>query len=98
MGIPIPKPLEIPMATIMDPIIPVKGKKPVWGAGMGAGSSSADSTGEGGAVSSAMVGVGSLGMSAGTLIPSTLAAASIVPGIGLGVAALGMIGGSAGWF
>jgi len=33
MGIPIPKPLEIPMATIIDPIIPVKGKPPVWGAG-----------------------------------------------------------------
>ena len=41
MGIPIPKPLEIPMATIIDPIVPVKGKEPVWGAGMGPGPSSA---------------------------------------------------------
>jgi len=36
-GVPIPKPLEIPMATIMDPPLPVRGKPPVWGAGMGAG-------------------------------------------------------------
>ena len=40
MGIPIPKPLEIPMATIVDPPIPIKGKPPVWGAGMGPGPSS----------------------------------------------------------
>ena len=46
-GVPIPKPLEIPMATIMDPLVPVRGKPPVWGAGVGAGPSSAGSTGGG---------------------------------------------------
>ena len=45
--IPIPKPLEIPIATIIDPIYPVKGKPPVWGA-FGGGPSSAGSTGGGG--------------------------------------------------
>jgi hypothetical protein len=56
MGIPIPKPLEIPMATIMDPIVPVRGAEPVWGAGMGAGPSSAGSTGGSGI--GGMVGTG----------------------------------------
>jgi hypothetical protein len=94
MGIPIPRPLEIPMATIIDPIVPVKGSPPVRGAGLGPGASSAGSTGGGGVVSSAMVGVGSLGMSAAPMLP----AASAIPGIGLGIAAIGIIGGAAGWF
>ena len=47
MGVPIPKPLEIPMATIMDPLLPVKGKEPVWGANMGAASSAGSSGGGG---------------------------------------------------
>ena len=37
MGIPIPKPLEIPRTQLVDPPLPVKGKPPVWGAGMGPG-------------------------------------------------------------
>jgi len=97
MGIPIPKPLEIPMATIMDPIVPVRGEEPVWGAGGGGGVSSAGSTGGGGVISSAMTGAGSLAMSAGA-IPGLLPAASAIPGIGLGIAAVGIIGGAAGWF
>ena len=109
MGIPIPKPLEIPMATIMDPIIPVKGEKPVWGAGMGAGSSSAGSTGGGGMVSSGAMGAGGLMMGAAAIPASTFGlttggALGAAPGlgflgpVGLGFAALGMLGGSAGWF
>ena len=97
MGVPIPKPLEIPMATIMDPLIPVRGKKPVWGAGMGAGPSSSGSTGGGGMVSGLMTGAGSLAMGAGA-VPGLLAAGSAIPGIGLGVAAVGMIGGALGLF
>ncbi len=97
MGIPIPKPLEIPMATIMDPIVPVRGEPPVWGAGMGAGPSSAGSTGGGGAVSSAMMGVGGATMGASAL-PAFEAAASWMGPVGLGIAAIGIIGGAAGWF
>ena len=80
MGVPIPKPLEIPMATIVDPPIPVKGKKPVWGAGMGAGPSSGGSTGGGGSAIGGMVGMG-LG-----------AAAAMIPGIGWGMSALTLAG------
>jgi len=94
MGIPIPKPLEIPMATIIDPIIPVKGKKPVWGAGMGAGPSSGGSTGGGGAASGLMAGAGGLAMS----MPGAFAAGSALGPIGLGVTAVGMIGGAFGLF
>ena len=103
MGIPIPKPLEIPMATILDPIVPVRGEPPVWGAGMGAGPSSAGSTGGGGAVGTAMMGAG---MAAASLpVQGTAAAISagwsvgaMVPGIGIGIAALGGIGMAAGWW
>ena len=45
-------------------------------------------------ISSAMTGVGSLGMMAAPMLP----AASMIPGIGLGIAAIGIIGGAAGWF
>ena len=80
MGIPIPRPLEIPMATIMDPIVPVRGQEPVWGAGAGGGVSSAGSTGGGGAA----VG-GAIGMGLG-------AAAAMIPGIGWGISALTLMG------
>ena len=93
MGIPIPKPLEIPMATIMDPIVPVRGKKPVWGAGMGPGPSSSGSGG-GGGVSGLMAGAGGLAMG----MPGAFAAGSVLGPIGLGVAAVGMVGGAFGWF
>ena len=103
MGIPIPKPLETPMATIMDPIVPVRGQEPVWGAGAGGGVSSAGSTGGGGMVSGAMM---TGGMAATTLpVAGTSAAVSagwsvgaMVPGIGIGIAAIGLIGMAAGWF
>jgi len=76
MGVPIPRPLEIPMATIMDPIVPVKGSPPVRGAGMGPGVSSAGSTGPtaggviGGAVGGAAAGAvfGPWGAAAGAII------------------------------
>jgi hypothetical protein len=84
MGIPIPKPLEIPMATILDPIVPVRGKPPVWGAGGGAGPSSAGSTGGGGSS-----GWGQMaGMAAGAAI------VSMIPGFGLfSAAGMGIMGG-----
>ena len=103
MGIPIPAPLDIPQATIMDPLIPVRGEPPVWGAGGGAGPSSAGSTGGGGAVSSAMTGLGLaatqlpvVGSSAAMAAGFSVSAA--VPIIGWAAAAFGIIGGAAGWF
>ena len=82
MGIPIPRPLEIPMATIMDPIVPVRGQEPVWGAGAGAGPSSAGSTG-------GSSGWGQMaGMAAGAAI------VSMIPGFGLfSAAGMGIMGG-----
>ena len=97
MGIPIPKPLEIPMATIIDPIVPVKGKPPVWGAGSQAASAAA-STGGGGST-----GIGGLISGAGGLM-SGLAGANIgafgvtasfgtmLGPIGAGVALVGLAG------
>ncbi|HJO10385.1 MAG TPA: hypothetical protein QGH16_11050 [Verrucomicrobiota bacterium] len=111
MGIPIPKPLEIPMATIMDPIVPVRGEPPVWGTGGGMGASSAGSTGGGGAVSGAMMAGGMAAASLPTLSGTTGAVSAsiaaggsawgvgaMVPGIGIGIAAIGLIGMAAGWF
>ena len=86
MGIPIPKPLEIPMATIMDPIIPVKGKPPVWGAGGGGGPSSAGSTGGGGMGWGTMAG-GAIG---GALMMSTAVATGGL-GLPIGLAVGGLI-------
>jgi hypothetical protein len=104
MGIPIPKPLEIPMATILDPIVPVKGKPPVWGAGMGAGPSSAGSTGGGGVsgalgVASSTFGAlgaaGSLAATGGGTIglfgAGTIGLGMMGP-IGLGIGAVAMAG------
>ena len=83
MGVPIPKPLEIPMATILDPIIPVKGKKPVWGAGMGAGPSSAGSTGGGGSTAGGFLGGAANGfmMGAATGVPHLAGIGAVVGGI-----------------
>ena len=77
-GVPIPKPLEIPMATIMDPILPVKGKPPVWGAGAPPELPQQKSGGWGQII----------GMAAG------IAATAMIPGFGLfstgGMALMGM--------
>jgi len=83
MGIPIPKPLEIPMATIMDPIIPVKGKKPVRGAGMGPGASSAGSTGGGGSTAGGFVAGAANGfmMGAATGMPHMAGIGALVGGV-----------------
>ena len=87
-GIPIPKPLEIPMATIVDPPIPVKGKPPVWGAGAGA----ASAAGSTGMSQGATIGTG-VGMAAGII-------SAMIPGLGWGFSALtlGAAGGSIGGF
>ena len=78
MGVPIPKPLEIPMATIMDPILPVKGKPPVWGAGAPPELPQQESGGWG-----AMAGMA-----------AAMAATAMIPGFGLfstgGMAMMGM--------
>ena len=77
-GVPIPKPFEIPMATIMDPILPVKGKPPVWGAGAPPELPQQKSGGWGQII----------GMAAG------IAATAMIPGFGLfstgGMALMGM--------
>ena len=109
-GIPIPKPLEIPMATILDPIVPVRGEPPVWGAGGGMGPSSGGSTGGGGvggalgvasAGFSALGAAGSLAATGGGTIglfgAGTIGLAAMGP-IGLGLMAVGGIGMAAGWW
>ena len=82
-GVPIPKPLEIPQATIMDPILPVKGKEPVWGAGLGAGPSSAGSTGGGGPTAGGFLGGAANGfmMGAATGMPHMAGIGAVVGGI-----------------
>ena len=92
MGVPIPKPLEIPLATIIDPIIPVKGKPPVWGAGGVGAQGAGGSLGAGGSPAGALIGgTGALMMGAAAM-PSTAFA-------GLGVAAEAgvALGGTAGF-
>ena len=83
MGVPIPKPLEIPMATIVDPLIPVKGKPPVRGAGMGPGASSAGSSGGGGPSAGGFLAGAANGfmMGASTGMPHMAGIGAIVGGV-----------------
>ena len=95
-SIPIPKPLEIPMATIIDPIVPVKGKPPVWGAGGGAGPSSGGSTGGGGAVSSAGMTLGGAMMGAASLPAAGIVGATATTTTGAAIGASTSLGSVAG--
>ena len=80
MGVPIPKPYEIPKSIIMDPPIPVKGKPPVWGAGMGAAPPQ-QSGGSGGMFGMAGGLVGTAGMAASVFGPAGPAVGMLVGGI-----------------
>jgi len=86
MGIPIPKPLEIPLATIIDPIIPVKGKPPVWGAGGVGAQGAGGSLGAGGTPWGTLAG-GAIG---GALMLSTAVATGGL-GLPIGLAVGGLI-------
>ena len=60
-GLPVPKPMELPQPVIIDPMLPVKGEPPVWGASVGP-PPSAQSSGGGGGMFGAIGGaVGAIG-------------------------------------
>ncbi len=66
--IPIPKPFKTPRSIIVDPMLPQRGKPPVWGAGM-SGAGMADSGG--GMTGGQMVGMG---------LQTAAAVAAVIPG------------------
>ena len=80
-GLPVPKPMELPQPVIIDPMLPVQGKPPVWGAGVGPPPSAQSSGGSGGIF-------GAVGSAVGAI------AGSIIPGAGTALGA--SIGGSVG--
>ena len=82
-GVPIPKPLEIPMTTLLDPPLPIKGEPPVWGAGMGP-------------VPQESGGGGGSGFFGGMMTGASMGAAGGWWGAGIG-AVVGGIGGAFGW-
>ena len=68
-GLPVPKPMELPQPVIIDPMLPVKGEPPVWGASVGP-PPSAQSSGGGGGMFGAIGGaVGAIGMAANVFGP-----------------------------
>lgn len=84
IGIPIPKPLEIPITQLVDPPLPVKGKPPVWGAGMGPGPQGGGGQKQGGS-----------GVFGGMMTGASMGAAGGWWGAGIG-AVVGGIGGAFG--
>ena len=73
IGLPIPKPMELPQPVIVDPMLPVRGKPPVRGAGVGPAPSAQSSGGSGGIFSAA-----------GGAIGAALTVSSVATG-GLGI-------------
>jgi len=72
--IPIPKPLETPRSTIIDPMLPVRNSAPVWGSGMGPAGG-----GGGGQMSGGQMAMGAVG-TAGSVIASVGGPAGAVVG------------------
>ena len=81
--IPIPKPLETPRSIIIDNMLPVRNREPVWGSGMGPGPSG----GGGGQMSGgqmAMTGLGTAGA-----VAMAIPGGQIAGGIMMGLSAIG---------
>ncbi len=83
--IPIPKPLETPRSTIIDPILPVRNSAPVWGSGMGP----AGGGGGGGQMSGGQVAMSAIGTAGSAIATFGGPAGAVVGGIMMGISAIG---------
>jgi len=80
-GLRIPKPIEMPQGVIVDPMLPVRGAPPVWGANSGPAPSSQASGSSGGAYGAVAGAANGFAMGASTGVPHLAGIGAVVGGI-----------------